>query len=184
MRMEFVDAGVRVNEINPIYLIGLAAAFNASSHGGYQIAYICAIVGGIANSFLDTGIYPGVSEIFSKAPGVATMGIKFFISISQMLIPFILGITVCLLSADPLDCVFRIQLPLLRRMLISTFGFCFAAASAEASLPLMLSVPHFETLALFTYRLAGAYRFNEVCAAGSILGLLASGFFILGDRLK
>ena len=39
-----------------IYLIGLAAAFNAGSHGGYQIAYICAIVGGIANSFLDTGI--------------------------------------------------------------------------------------------------------------------------------
>lgn len=82
-----------------IYLIGLAAAFNASSHGGYQIAYICAIVGGIANSFLDTGIYPGVSEIFSKAPGVATMGIKFFISISQMLIPFILGITVTTTAA-------------------------------------------------------------------------------------
>ena len=89
-----------------------------------------------------------------------------------------------LLSADPLDCIFRIQLPLMRRALISTFGFCFAAASAEASLPLMLSVPHFETLALFTYRLAGAYRFNEACAAGSILGILASGFFILGDRLK
>ena len=39
-------------------------------------AYICAIIGGIANSFLDTGIYPAVSEIIYKAPGVATMGIK------------------------------------------------------------------------------------------------------------
>lgn len=36
-----------------IYLIGLALAFNAGTNGGYQIAYICAIVGGIANSFLD-----------------------------------------------------------------------------------------------------------------------------------
>ena len=46
-----------------IYLIGLALAFNAGTHGGYQIAYICAIIGGIANSFLDTGIYHAVSEI-------------------------------------------------------------------------------------------------------------------------
>ena len=57
-----------------IYLIGLALAFNAGTHGGYQIAYVCAIVGGIANSFLDTGIYPAVSEIIYKSPGVATMG--------------------------------------------------------------------------------------------------------------
>ena len=57
-----------------IYLIGLALAFHAGTHGGYTIAYVCAIIGGIANSFLDTGIYPAVSEIIYKAPGVATMG--------------------------------------------------------------------------------------------------------------
>lgn len=77
-----------------VYLIGLALAFNSGTHGGYQIAYVCAVVGGIANSFLDTGIYPAVGEIFDKAPGVATMGIKFFISISQMILPFVLGVTV------------------------------------------------------------------------------------------
>ena len=77
-----------------IYLIGLALAFNAGTNGGYQIAYVCAIVGGIANSFLDTGIYPAVSEIIYKAPGVATMGIKFFIAIAQMILPFVLGATV------------------------------------------------------------------------------------------
>ena len=77
-----------------IYLIGLAFAFNAGTNGGYTIAYICAILGGIANSFLDTGIYPAVGEIIYKAPGVATMGIKFFIAIAQMLLPFVLGATV------------------------------------------------------------------------------------------
>ena len=77
-----------------IYLIGLAMAFNAGGGAGYKIAYICAIVGGIANSFLDTGIYPAVAEIINKAPGVATMGIKFAISGSQFLLPFFLGITV------------------------------------------------------------------------------------------
>ncbi|MBR2539507.1 MAG: MFS transporter [Mogibacterium sp.] len=77
-----------------IYLIGLAMAFNAGGGAGYRIAYVCAIVGGIANSFLDTGIYPAVAEIIHKAPGVATMGIKFAIAISQMLLPFFLGVTV------------------------------------------------------------------------------------------
>ena len=82
-----------------IYLIGLALAFNAGTSGGYTIAYVCAILGGIANSFLDTGIYPAVSEIIYKAPGVATMGIKFFIAIAQMLLPFVLGATVATTAA-------------------------------------------------------------------------------------
>ena len=77
-----------------IYLIGLALAFGAGTNGGYMIAYVCAIIGGIANSFLDTGIYPAVAEIIYKAPGVATMGIKFFIAIAQMLLPFVLGVAV------------------------------------------------------------------------------------------
>lgn len=82
-----------------VYLIGLALAFNAGANGGYQIAYVCAIVGGIANSFLDTGIYPAVAEVIYKAPGIATMGIKFFISISQMLLPFFLGVAVTTTAA-------------------------------------------------------------------------------------
>ena len=79
--------------------IGLALAFNAGTSGGYTIAYVCAIIGGIANSFLDTGIYPAVAEIIYKAPGVATMGIKFFIAIAQMLLPFVLGATVATTAA-------------------------------------------------------------------------------------
>lgn len=82
-----------------IYLIGLALAFNAGANGGYQIAYVCAVIGGIANSFLDTGIYPAVAEIFNKAPSVATMGIKFFIAIAQMILPFMLGVTVSTTAA-------------------------------------------------------------------------------------
>lgn len=49
-----------------IYLIGLALAFNAGTHGGYTIAYVCAIIGGIANSFwipVFTRQYP---KLFTK----------------------------------------------------------------------------------------------------------------------
>ena len=71
----------------------------AIGSASYAIAYVCAIIGGIANSFLDTGIYPAVAEIIYKAPGVATMGIKFFIAIAQMLLPFVLGATVATTAA-------------------------------------------------------------------------------------
>ena len=91
-----------------VYLIGLAFAFSAGQNGGYQIAYVCAIIGGISNSFLDTGIYPAVAEIISSAPIVATMGIKFFhCDQRQMLLPFVLGVAVTttatgMLSYNPL----------------------------------------------------------------------------------
>lgn len=69
-----------------IFFVGLAFSPNM------QIAYILAVLGGIANSFLDTATYPAVTEIIYKYTGVATMGIKFFISIAQLLMPFFLGL--------------------------------------------------------------------------------------------
>ena len=69
-----------------IFFVGIA--FSPS----VGVAYIAAIMGGIANSFLDTATYPAVAEIIYKYTGVATMGIKFFISIAQLLMPFFLGI--------------------------------------------------------------------------------------------
>ena len=69
-----------------IFFVGIAFSPNV------QIAYVAAILGGIANSFLDTATYPAVAEIIYKFTGIATMGIKFFISVAQLLMPFFLGI--------------------------------------------------------------------------------------------
>lgn len=68
-----------------IFFVGIAFSPNM------MVAYIAAILGGLANSFLDTAIYPAVGEIFYDYTGIATMGIKFFISVSQLLMPFFLG---------------------------------------------------------------------------------------------
>ena len=62
-----------------IFLVGIAFSPNTT------IAYI-------ANSFLDTATYPAVTEIIYKYTGIATMGIKFFISVAQLLMPFFLGV--------------------------------------------------------------------------------------------
>lgn len=69
-----------------IFFVGIAFSPNMT------IAYIAAVLGGIANSFLDTATYPAVAEIIYKYTGIATMGIKFFISVAQLLMPFFLGL--------------------------------------------------------------------------------------------
>lgn len=71
-----------------IFFVGIA--FSPSM----TFAYIAAVLGGIANSFLDTATYPAVGEIIYKYTGVATMGIKLFISVAQLLLPFFLGLCV------------------------------------------------------------------------------------------
>ena len=69
-----------------IFLVGIAFSPNTT------IAYVAAVLGGIANSFLDTATYPAVTEIIYKYTGIATMGIKFFVSVAQLLMPFFLDV--------------------------------------------------------------------------------------------
>lgn len=69
-----------------IFFIGLAFSPNV------QVAYIVAILGGVANSFLDTGVIPACVEILAPKSGLATMLTKLFISVSQLLLPITLGL--------------------------------------------------------------------------------------------
>lgn len=69
-----------------IFFFGIAFAPNM------QVAYIAAILGGVANSFLDTGVIPACVELLSPRSGLATMLTKFFISMSQLLLPIVVGI--------------------------------------------------------------------------------------------
>lgn len=84
-----------------------------------------------------------------------------------------------ILSRTPLDVVFRIYLPVCKRAFLRAAGFCFAISAGDATLPLVLAIPRFDTIALYTYRLAGRYKFNEACASGAILGLLCIAVFAL-----
>lgn len=68
-----------------IYFVGIALSPTAS------VAYACALFGGIANSFLDTGVIPACMEILEGATGLASILTKLFISIGQLVLPFVLG---------------------------------------------------------------------------------------------
>lgn len=67
------------------YFMGIAFA---PSMG---VAYVFAIVGGIANSFLDTCVSPTCMEIYVNNPSVANLFTKFSMCISQFLLPFLIG---------------------------------------------------------------------------------------------
>lgn len=56
-----------------------------------KIAYVFAIIGGIANSFLDTCVSPTCMEIYVNNPSIANMFTKFSMCISQFLLPFMIG---------------------------------------------------------------------------------------------
>lgn len=58
------------------------------------IAYIFGILAGMANSFLDSGTYPALMEMFPKEKGTANVIIKAFISAGQFLLPLIVSLLV------------------------------------------------------------------------------------------
>lgn len=80
-------------------------------------------------------------------------------------------------SKNKVDSVVRIYLPASRKYLVSAFCYCFAVSMGDATLPLVLSVPRFETLALYTYRLAGNYKFYQASASGTVLTVICCLLF-------
>ena len=87
-----------------------------------------------------------------------------------------------MLSRGWMDSVLRIYLPACRPVLISAFAFCFAMSLGDATMPLVLSIHNFDTLALYTYKLAGAYRFGQACACGGLVAAISMIIFLAGKK--
>ena len=85
-----------------------------------------------------------------------------------------------ILSRGKLDCTVRFYLPVCRTVLFTAFFYCFAMSIGDATLPLVLGIPNFTTLALYTYRLAGAFKFNQACACAVVMILLSGVGFLCG----
>lgn len=84
-----------------------------------------------------------------------------------------------LLSKNKLDAILRVYLPSCKKVIFTAFGLCFAVSAGDSTLPLVLSIPRFNTLAYYTYKLAGAYRFKQACASGSVLTVLCCIIFAI-----
>ena len=87
-----------------------------------------------------------------------------------------------LLSKSWLDQIIRVYLPGCKAVLLSAFAYCFAVSLGDATMPLILSIREFDTLALYTYKLAGSYRFAQACGCGGVVALLSMLIFRIGKK--
>ena len=55
------------------------------------MAFFFALLAGMANSFMDAGTYPALTECFPEASGSANVAIKAFISAGQFVLPWIIS---------------------------------------------------------------------------------------------
>lgn len=56
-----------------------------------KLAFAVALLAGVANAFLDSGVIPSVMEIMHKSTGLASILTKLFISMAQSFLPIFLG---------------------------------------------------------------------------------------------
>ncbi|MBU0928714.1 MAG: iron ABC transporter permease [Spirochaetes bacterium] len=85
------------------------------------------------------------------------------------------------LGSSPLGATLRVRLPIAAPSIASGFALAFAMSAGDANAMIAAPVGGFETLALLLYRLAGAYRLNEACAAAVLLAMATGFIFFLKD---
>lgn len=81
-----------------VFLVGITFTRNM------YVGYVIAIISGMANSFLDTGITPSCMEIFKEKGTIANIFTKLSISIAQFLLPFAIGFVAA--NALPFNLIF------------------------------------------------------------------------------
>ena len=89
-----------------------------------------------------------------------------------------------LLGSSKHECLFRVLLPQIKENIITAWCFVFAASAGDITLPLVLSIPDFNSLSLLLYQLAGSYRFGEACCCGIVLGLCTGIFWLRKKRIN
>ena len=87
------------------------------------------------------------------------------------------------LGASPFKAFLSVELRTILPSVAAAAAFAFSITAGDVNVPLMLGMGEVETLPLLLYRLTSAYRFNEACAAGLVLGLLTGFVFFLKEKV-
>jgi thiamine transport system permease protein len=126
---------------------------------------------------------------FSRSPvaliilhGVSAMPFAFnFISEGFRSLPANTLNAAAVLGADPLRGILTTALPLSLPRVRSAWGFAAALSLGELNAVMMLGMEGWETLPLYIYRAAAAYRYGTACAAGTLLIFCCAACFLLSE---
>ncbi len=87
-----------------------------------------------------------------------------------------------LLSPDKKTAFFKVIVPMCKKGIFSALAFVFAISAGDASLPIVLNIPRFNTLALLIFDYASSYRFVESSAVAVVLSLITGFVFFLQEK--
>lgn len=91
------------------------------------------------------------------------------------------GLAARTLGAGPLQVALGIELRGILPAILQAGAFAFSIAVGDANAALVMGLDGYVPLPLLIYRLVGAYRFPEACAAGLILAALTGLVFFAKD---
>ena len=127
-----------------------------------QVAYGFAIIGGAANSFLDTCVSPTCMEIYVNNPSVANLFTKFSICVSQFILPFLIGFV----AAE--------NLPYTTIFIVTGIVILL-----DGILILVLPFPEREKVSRQKKKKAGKVKLTPVSLAAILIGFTSSSTFML-----
>jgi thiamine transport system permease protein len=85
-------------------------------------------------------------------------------------------------GAAPLARLRTVEIPMCAPQIRSAWAFSAAISLGELNAVLMLNMKNWETLPLYIYRAAAAYRYGNACAAGTLLLFCILGTMLLAEK--
>lgn len=89
-----------------------------------------------------------------------------------------------ILSKNRFDLIFRFFVLNSKRILFSGFCYSFAISLGDATIPLVLSIRNFNSLALMTYKLASSYKFELASSCGTIIAFISMSIWSFKSKRK
>lgn len=174
--------------------VGIASALRKKKAGALSLELVAMLPMAVSSVMIGLGYFLIKSRL--NTPGAAYI----LVVLAHMVIalPFVLRAILpeyrripptiqhaaLTMGASPVRVFWSVELPILRRALITGGIFAFALSMGEITATLTLSDSVFTTIPLVMYRLIGSYNYQGACALGTLLIIVCTIVFFISEASK